>query len=77
MSRPLFDRGPKPLSGFEGRDVRTLIDAQAALRSSYPFLVWQPFDAPERTWSYAGFRDAIRRFAGGFMRAASGRASGC
>lgn len=57
--------GPSTLSGFEGRDVRSLIDARAALRGAHPFLIWQPFDAPERIWSYAGFRHAVRRFAGG------------
>ncbi len=65
MSGPSSDQGPEPLSGFEGRDFRSLIDAQAALRGSHPFLIWQPFDAPGRTWSYAEFRSAIRRFAGG------------
>lgn len=65
MSPTSPDERPEPLSGFEGRDFRTLIDAQAALRGSHPFLIWQPFDAPERTWSYAEFRDAVRRFAGG------------
>jgi len=57
--------GPSALSGFEGRDVRSLIDARAALRGAHPFLIWQPFDAPERTWSYAEFRHAVRRFAAG------------
>ena len=57
--------GTSALSGFEGRDVRSLIDARATLRGAHPFLIWQPFDAPARTWSYAGFRYAVRRFAAG------------
>ncbi len=56
---------PEPLSGFEGCDVRTLIDAQAALRGSHPFLIWQPFDGRERSWSYGAFRHAVRCFAAG------------
>jgi crotonobetaine/carnitine-CoA ligase len=65
MRRSACRNGPDALSGFEGRDIRTLIDAQALQRGSHPFLIWQPFDAAAQTWTYAEFRDAVRRFAAG------------
>ncbi len=65
MRRPARRGGPDALSGFEGRDARTLIDARAMQRGSHPFLIWQPFDAAEQTWTYTGFRHAVRRFAAG------------
>jgi len=65
MSRPMRRSGPDALSGYEGRDIRTLLDAWALQRGSHPFLIWQPFDAPAQTWTYSAFRDAVRGFAAG------------
>lgn len=56
---------PRPLTGFESQDIRTLIDAQAGRRSDHPFLIWEPFDGEARTWTYAEFGQAVRRFAAG------------
>lgn len=58
---------PASLTPFEGMDLRTLIDAQVAQRGDHPCLIWEPFDAEGRTWSYAGFAEAIRRFAAGLQ----------
>jgi crotonobetaine/carnitine-CoA ligase len=57
----------RPLTPFEGQDVRTLIDDQAALRGDHPFLVWEPFEGEGAVWSYAGFAQAVRRFAAGLQ----------
>ncbi len=48
-------------------DIRTLIDAQAARRGEHPFLIWEPFEGVGRTWSYAAFAGALRRFAAGLQ----------
>ncbi len=56
---------PRPLTPFEGMDIRSLIDARAAWRGDHPFLVWEPFEGEGRTWSYAQFADAARRLAAG------------
>jgi crotonobetaine/carnitine-CoA ligase len=58
---------PRPLSPFEAQDIRTLIDGQAARRGEHPLLIWEPFEGEGRTWTYAGFADAVRRFAAGLQ----------
>lgn len=58
---------PRPLTPFEGMDIRTLIDNQAARRGEHPFLIWEPFEGAGRTWSYAEFARDVRRFAAGLQ----------
>jgi crotonobetaine/carnitine-CoA ligase len=48
-------------------DIRTLIDNQAAARRGQPWLSWEPFEGEGRSWSYAEFRDTVRRFAAGLQ----------
>ena len=55
------------LTGFEGQDLRTLLDSRAAARGDHPFLVWEPFEGQSSTWSYAAFVEAIRRVAAGLQ----------
>ncbi len=55
------------LTPFEGMDIRTLIDGQAARRGAHPWLIWEPFEGEGRTWSYADFAVTIRRFAAGLQ----------
>ncbi len=50
---------------FAGQDIRTLLQAQATLRRDHPFIVWQPFDAPARAWTYGEFVARVERFAAG------------
>ena len=50
---------------FAGQDLRTLLRARAAGRRDHPFIVWQPFDAPARTWTYGEFVARVERFAAG------------
>jgi len=42
-------------SMVEGRDVPWLLDQWIARTPDRPFLIWEPFDAEGRTWSYAEF----------------------
>ncbi len=55
----------RPLTPFEGMDIRTLVDEQALTRGDHPFLIWEPFEGVGRRWSYGDFADAVRRFAAG------------
>ena len=59
--------GPDALTPFEGWDIRTLIDAKAAERGDHPAMIWEPFEGEGRTWSYARFGEALRRFAAGLQ----------
>src|SRR5487761_2077502 len=58
-------RADKHVQSFAGQDIRTLLQLQSVRRRDHPFLVWQPFTGPGRTWSYAQFVDRIARFAAG------------
>jgi crotonobetaine/carnitine-CoA ligase len=46
-------------------DIRTLIDEQAARRGEHPFLIWEPFEGPGRSLTYAAFAQSVRRLAAG------------
>jgi crotonobetaine/carnitine-CoA ligase len=52
---------------FEGLDVAWLVETRAASRGAHPFLVWAPFEGEGRSWTYAAFRDAVARVAGGLL----------
>jgi crotonobetaine/carnitine-CoA ligase len=38
---------------------------RAETRRDHPFLIWAPFDAPARTWSYGEFHDRVGALAAG------------
>ncbi|MGK0331157.1 MAG: crotonobetaine/carnitine-CoA ligase [Minisyncoccia bacterium] len=50
---------------YRGMDVAGLWAIQAIRRANDPFLVWEPFDRPSRSWTYAEFDDDVRRVAAG------------
>lgn len=56
-----------PITPFDGMDIRTLIDNQAAACGDRPWLTWEPFEGEGRSWTYAQFRDTVRRFAAGLQ----------
>jgi carnitine-CoA ligase len=64
MNQPTVPSAENP---FVGKDIRSLIDQQAKKHADQKFLVWQPFEAEERSWSYAQFTERIRRFAAGII----------
>jgi len=61
---PLADPLPG-LSPFAGMDAGSLLVSRAQRFGDRAFVIWAPFDGPERTWSYAGFLDDVTRLAGG------------
>jgi crotonobetaine/carnitine-CoA ligase len=58
---------PDAMTPFEGWDIRTLIDNQAARRGAHPWMIWEPFEGDGRQWTYAQFAAAVRRFAAGLQ----------
>ncbi|MEN6544189.1 AMP-binding protein [Parvibaculum sp.] len=63
MTAPLL-RTPAvhPFSGF---DVPHLLALHAAARPAHPFLIWEPFEGPSRTWTYAEFAEETKAVAAG------------
>jgi crotonobetaine/carnitine-CoA ligase len=53
------------LTGFEGQDVRALIERKASERTDHPFLMWEPFEGLSETWTYRQAAERIRRVAAG------------
>lgn len=64
MPAPTAKRAPA-LHQFTGRDLPWLVDAQARQRGDAPYLIWESFEAPAKTWSYAAFAEETRAYAAG------------
>jgi crotonobetaine/carnitine-CoA ligase len=55
------------VSPFAGIDVPWLVALRARTRSDHPFLIWEPFEGPGETLSYAAFHHRIGRLAAGLV----------
>ncbi|MCY1275400.1 Crotonobetaine/carnitine--CoA ligase [compost metagenome] len=53
-----------PCNPFAGQDFLWLLESQAQAHADKPLLIWQPFDRPAQTYSYAQFHEAVGRVAG-------------
>jgi crotonobetaine/carnitine-CoA ligase len=53
---------------FDGMDVPSVLAMRAAVRADHPFLIWAPFDAPSRTWSYGEFHERVGALAAGLAK---------
>ncbi|MDB5628131.1 MAG: ATP-dependent acyl-CoA ligase [Tardiphaga sp.] len=53
---------------FAGMDVPSLLRMHAEARRDHPFLIWAPFDAPARRWSYGEFHERTGALAAGLAR---------
>jgi len=58
---------PGVVGPFAGLDVPWLLKMRAQVRRDHPFLVWAPFDAPARRWSYGEFHDRVGALAAGLV----------
>jgi crotonobetaine/carnitine-CoA ligase len=56
---------PGVVGPFAGLDVPWLLRMRAETRRDHPFLVWAPFDAPARKWSFGEFHDRVGALAAG------------
>jgi len=53
---------------FAGLDVPWLLRMRSETRRDHPFLIWAPFDAPARTWTYGEFHDRAGALAAGLVK---------
>src|SRR6188472_915226 len=53
---------------FDGLDVPWLLKMRAAVRRDHAFLIWAPFDAPARRWSYGEFHERVGALSAGLAR---------
>jgi carnitine-CoA ligase len=50
---------------FAGMDVPSLLRLRSETRREHPFLIWAPFDARARVWTYGEFHDRVGALAAG------------
>jgi crotonobetaine/carnitine-CoA ligase len=65
---PNSSAAPGIVGPFAGLDVPWLLDMRARTRRDHSFLIWAPFDAPARRWSYGEFHDRVGALAAGLAR---------
>lgn len=65
MSAPTIDPAAAAAYQFGGQDIGWVLDHWAEHRGDHPFLVWEPRDGADRTWSYSEFAEHTRRIAAG------------
>src|SRR6185369_13862747 len=53
------------LSPFNGMNLDRLLQARQQERPNHPFLIWAPFDAEAKVWTYRQFAADAARLAGG------------
>ena len=64
----ILQAAPGIVGPFAGMDVPGLLKMRAQSRRDHPFLVWAPFDAPARSWSYGEFHERVGALAAGLAR---------
>ena len=58
--------GPPGYVGpFAGLDMPWLLEMRARVRRDHPFLIWAPFDAPPRSWTYGEFHARVGALSAG------------
>jgi carnitine-CoA ligase len=62
---PNSNAAPGIVGPFAGLDVPWLLAMRAQSRKDHPFLIWAPFDAPPRTWTYGEFHERVGALAAG------------
>jgi len=65
MTTTSFDPARTAAYQFGGQDVGWLLDHRAEHRGDHRFLVWEPRDGADRSWTYAEFAAATREVAAG------------
>lgn len=66
MTKAILPRGV--VSPFDGMDVPSVLRMRAEMRRDHPFLIWAPFDAPARKWSYGEFHERVGALAAGLAQ---------
>ena len=58
---------PGIVGPFAGLDVPWLLRMRAETRRDHPFLIWAPFEAPARSWTYGEFHERVGALAAGLV----------
>ena len=64
----ILQAAPGVVGPFAGLDVPWLLRMRAESRRNHPFLIWAPFDAPARSWSYGEFHERVGALAAGLVK---------
>ena len=59
---------PGVVGPFAGLDVPWLLRMRSQTRRDHPFLIWAPFEAPARKWSYGEFHERVGQLSAGLVR---------
>ena len=59
---------PGIVGPFAGLDVPWLLNMRSQTRRDHPFLIWSPFDAPSRSWTYGEFHERVGALAAGLVK---------
>ena len=59
---------PGVVGPFAELDVPWLLKMRSETRRDHPFLIWAPFDAPSRKWTYGEFHERVGALAAGLVR---------
>ncbi|MBR1236461.1 AMP-binding protein [Bradyrhizobium sp. AUGA SZCCT0182] len=59
---------PGVVGPFAGLDVPWLLRMRAESRRNHPFLIWAPFEATARSWSYGEFHERVGALAAGLVK---------
>src|SRR4051812_23682797 len=62
------EAAPGIVGPFAGMDVPSLLRMRSQSRREHPFLVWAPFDAPAKAWTYGEFHHRVGALAAGLKR---------
>src|SRR5918996_402599 len=65
---PLSQAAPGIVGPFAGLDVPWLLRMRAESRRNHPFLIWAPFEGPERIWSYGEFHERVGQLSAGLVK---------
>src|SRR5690242_12039823 len=65
---PEIHSPPGVIGPFADLDVPWLLRMRAETRRDHPFLIWAPFDAPARPWSYGEFHERVGALGAGLAR---------
>src|SRR3954470_24066558 len=61
----ISQQAPGIVGPFTGLDVPWLLRIRAEIRHDHPFLIWTPFEAPARSWTYGEFHERVGALAAG------------
>jgi carnitine-CoA ligase len=65
MAQHTIDPAAAAAYQFGGQDIPWMIDHWAEHRGEHPFLIWEPKDERDRTWTYAQFAEETKKVAAG------------